>query len=122
MGCSENSMKLALFLLAFGWTAAMASSRIAFVMPGGSRTLVTGQPTWRSMLAATLVVAEAAMAVWAVLALPIVWALGVLGAGLGIGMLAVSQGRLAAFFYLKPALDVVALASAAALWGLFIPL
>ena len=81
------------------------------------------RPTaWRSMLAATLVVAEAAMAVWAVLALPIVWALGVLGAGLGIGMLAVSQGRLAAFFYLKPALDVVALASAAALWGLFNPL
>ena len=115
-------MNLALFLLAFGWTAAMASSRIAFLMPGGAGTLVRGQPTWRTMLAASLVVAEAAMAVWAALSLPIIWALAILAAGLGIGVVAVSNARLAAFLYLKPALDVVALAAAAALWGLFNPL
>lgn len=113
---------LALFLCAFGWTAAMASSRIAMLMPGGARTMVAGQPAWRSMLAATLVVAEAAIAVWAVLALPLLWAAGVLLAGLAIGVFAVSNARLAAFLYLKPGLDVIALCVAAALWGLANPL
>ncbi len=100
----------------------MASSRIAFLMPGGARTMIAGQPAWRSMLAATLVVAEAAIAVWAVLALPLLWALAILLAGLAIGVFAVSNARLAAFLYLKPALDVVALCAAAALWGLANPL
>lgn len=115
-------MNLALFVFAFGWTCAMASSRIALLVPGGAKTMVAQAPAWRSVLAATLVVAEAAIAVWAVMSLPLVTALGVLLAGLAIGWFAVTRATLAAALYLKPALDIAALAAAAFLWGTLNPL
>lgn len=115
-------MEVALFVFAFGWTCAMAASRIAFLAPGGAKAVLAGAPAWRAVLAATLVVAEAAMAVWAFLALPLVMAAGVLLAGLAIAWFAVTRATLAAVHILKPGLDLLALVAAAFLWATANPL
>lgn len=114
-------MNSTLFILAFGWTFAMAATRIQLLTPGEEAWLFTAQ-AWRIALAAGLVIAEIAFIAWAFLQLSPQVAAMILIGGFGVGMLSIKSVSEAAINIAKPLMDAIAIGCAACLWLLFFPL
>lgn len=114
-------MSFELFILAFGWTLGIASTRIQLLIPGEESWLFVAPP-WRIALAAGLVVAEASMIVWAFAALSAQMAFMILIGGFGVGMLSIKKAGEHAVSVTKPLLDGIAILAAACLWSIYFPL